>query len=207
MIEFMHRFVPASDAYAPTLLALHGTGGDENDLIPLARQIHPGAAILSPRGRVLERGMPRFFARLAEGVFDREDLARRTVELADFIAGAAERYGFDPRRLYAVGYSNGANIAASVLFARPESLAGGVLFRAMVPFEPEPLPDLTAKAVFISAGRTDEMVPAPNTQRLADLLTRAGAKVTLAWQQSGHGLVPHEVDQAAAWFVRAAERP
>ena len=146
MIEFIHRFVPATDAYAPTLVALHGTGGDEAALIPLAPAIHPGAAVLSPRGRVLERGMPRFFARLSEGVFDQEDLAKRTIELADFIAWAAERYGFDPRRVYAVGHSNGANIAASVLLARPEALAGGVLFRAMVPFEPEALPDLSGNA-------------------------------------------------------------
>jgi len=206
MIEYIHRFVPATDAYAPTLVALHGTGGDEADLIPLARAIHPGAAVLSPRGRVLEHGKPRFFARLSEGVFDQEDLARRTIELADFIAWAAERYGFDPRRVYAVGYSNGANIAASVLLARSESLAGGVLFRAMVPFEPEALPDLSGKAVFISAGRADPMVPASNTQRLADLLARAGAKVRLVWQETGHGLLSPEVDQAAEWFVLASAR-
>jgi len=195
-----HRFVAAVDRGAPTILALHGTGGDENDLIPLARTVSPGAAILSPRGNVLENGMPRFFRRLAEGVFDLEDLRFRTGELADFIVSAASEHGFDPARVVALGYSNGANIAASLLLSRPKTLAGAILLRAMVPFEPETLPPLEGTSALLSAGRQDPMVPQRQTQRLADLLKQAGADVTLSWFDAGHGLVPREIEQASRWF-------
>src|SRR5437588_9417037 len=148
--DFIHEFVPGSSER--TLLLLHGTGGNERDLIPLGHELDPGAALLSPRGKVLEHGMPRFFRRLAEGVFDLEDLTRRTHELADFVADAATRYGFDPRNVIAVGFSNGANIAASLLLLRPETLAAAVLFRPMIPLVPETLPDLSRVPVFIAAG-------------------------------------------------------
>ena len=200
-IDFIHRFIPGATAAAPTLLALHGTGGDENDLIPLARMLSSDAAILSPRGRVLENGMPRFFRRIAEGVFDEADLRARTIELADFLARAAAQYKFDPAQVYVVGYSNGANIGASLMLLRPESLAGAVLLRPMVPFEPAQLPDLKGKQILISAGRDDPMVPAASTQRLADLLKHAGAVVTLAWHDAGHTLIPREMEQAARWFA------
>jgi predicted esterase len=196
-IDFIHRFIPGG---SPTILALHGTGGDEDDLIPLARMVAPGSAIVSPRGKVLENGAPRFFRRLAEGVFDLADLQARTRELARFVADAANTYGFDPAQVYAVGYSNGANIAASVLLSEPGVLAGAVLFRPMVPYEPDRVPDLTATRVFISAGRQDPIIPQASTERLAALLRDAGGDVTLAWQHAGHGLVQREVEESSAWF-------
>lgn len=198
--DFPHRFVPAATLAAPTLLALHGTGGDENDLVPLARMVSADSGILSPRGRVLEHGMPRFFRRLAEGVFDEEDLRVRTAELAEFVAQAARHYNFDPSRVVALGYSNGANIAASLLLSRPGVLTGAILLRPMVPFEPEALPALSGTPVLISAGRQDAMVPGVRTQRLADLLEDAGADVSLAWYEAGHALLPREMEQAARWF-------
>src|SRR5205814_4891279 len=138
--DFIHEFVPGSSSR--TLLLLHGTGGNERDLIPLGRELDPNAALLSPRGKVLEKGMPRFFRRLAEGVFDLEDLRKRTHELADFVLSAADYYKIDMKRIVAVGYSNGANIAAGNLLLRPEKLSAAILFPAMVPFVPEPQPIL-----------------------------------------------------------------
>ncbi len=202
--DFIHRFLPAGPGTGPaagtTLLLLHGTGGDEGDLVPLGRALLPGAALLSPRGRVLERGMPRFFRRLAEGVFDQEDLARRTDELAAFLQGAATRYGFDPGRVVAVGFSNGANIAASLLLRHPGRLRGAVLLSPMVPFEPEPEPDLGGTPVFIGAGKADPIAPPAQAERLAQLLRAAGAQVTLHWHPSGHTLTPDEVDAARLWL-------
>jgi phospholipase/carboxylesterase/glyoxalase family protein len=198
--DHIHRFTPPVSPDAPTILALHGTGGDENDLIPLARMVSPDAAILSPRGNVLENGMPRFFRRLAEGVFDLEDLKARTADLAQFVGAAASRYKFDPARVVALGYSNGANIAASLLLSHPGVLAGGILLRAMVPFEPERVPALHGTSVLISAGRQDPMIPPASTSRLAALLKQAGADVTLSWYDAGHGLVPREMEQATRWF-------
>ncbi|HEX2739036.1 MAG TPA: alpha/beta hydrolase, partial [Rubrobacter sp.] len=169
-LGFVHRFIPGKDDSAPTLLLLHGTGGNEEDLIPLGQDLAPDAAILSPRGKVLEFGAPRFFRRLAEGVFDHEDLLFRTHDLAGFVEAASEEYGFDLSKLVAVGYSNGANIAASTIFLHPGLLRAAVLFRAMVPFEPEVTPDLSGMPVFIAAGRRDRMIPPDNAQRLADIL-------------------------------------
>jgi phospholipase/carboxylesterase len=199
--NFVHRFVPAADPSRPTLLVLHGTGGDENDLMPLARMVSADSAILSPRGQVLEHGMPRFFRRLAEGVFDLDDLHARTDDLARFIAAASGQYGFDPGRVVALGYSNGANIASSVMFAHPGVLAGGILLRPMVPFEPEFTPMLRNTRVLLSAGRQDPIVPQDNTTRLSELLQQAGADVTLNWFDTGHGLVPREMETAARWFA------
>jgi predicted esterase len=201
--EFIHYYAPAPALDSPTLLLLHGTGGTEQDLLPLARLL-PGAAVLSPRGKVLERGMPRFFRRLAEGVFDVEDLTRRTHELADFVAAAARRYGFDAGRVVAAGFSNGANIAASLLLLRPDTLAAAVLFRAMVPLEPDPLPSLPRTPVLVSNGREDPLVPSSETERLAALLDRAGAAVTIAWQPGGHVLTPADVSGATAWLAARA---
>jgi phospholipase/carboxylesterase len=201
LLGFVHRFVPAGGPEAPTLLLLHGTGGDENDLLPVGRMLDERAALLSPRGKVLEHGMPRFFRRLAEGVFDHEDLVNRTHELAEFVERAATEYGLDPGRVFAVGFSNGANIAASLLLLHPKLLAGAVLLRAMVPFRPEALPDLSGTPVYIAAGRADQIVPAENTERLAQLLREAGAEVTLDWQPGGHGIGPEEIQSARAWLV------
>jgi Predicted esterase len=171
--DFIHEFVPGTSNR--TLLLLHGTGGNERDLIPLGRELDPSAALLSPRGKVLENGMPRFFRRLAEGVFDLEDLEKRTNELADFVAAAAQHYGFASDNIVAVGYSNGANIAASMLLLRPEMLRGAVLFRAMVPLIPESLPDLSSVRVWIGAGSEDPIIPTSETQRLVELLRSSGA--------------------------------
>lgn len=172
LLGFAHVYEPAQTAGAPILLLLHGTGGNEHDLLDLGRTLFPGAALLSPRGQVRENSMPRFFRRLAEGVFDLEDLQRRTHELADFVAAAARRYGFDPRRVVAAGYSNGANIAASIMLLRPEILAGALLFHAMVPLIPETLPSMHGVPVFMAAGRTDPLIPAQQTEELARLLER-----------------------------------
>jgi predicted esterase len=197
----VHRWSPATEEGKPTLLLLHGTGGDEHDLIPLAGMILPGAAFLSVRGNVLEQGAPRFFRRLREGVFDLQDLERRTAELGDFLGAAATRYGFELNRLYAVGFSNGANIAASLLLSRPAALAGGVLIRAMVPFEPARLPDLSRHAVLLTQGRADPLIPAASAERLAELLRGAGADVELAWQPGGHGLIQGDVTVARRWLA------
>jgi phospholipase/carboxylesterase len=206
LLGFVHRFVPAGGPEAPTLVLLHGTGGDENDLLPVGRMLDERAALLSPRGKVLEHGMPRFFRRLAEGVFDHEDLVNRTHELAEFVKRAATKYGFDPGRVFAVGFSNGANIAASLLLLHPRLLAGAVLLRAMVPFRPETLPDLSGTPVYIAAGRADQIVLAENTERLAELLREAGAEVTLDWQPGGHGIGPEEIQSARDWLVEKIVR-
>ena len=201
---FVHRFVPAQDENAPALLLLHGTGGDENDLLPVGRMLDERAAFLSPRGKVLEHGMPRFFRRLAEGVFDEEDLVNRTHELAEFVEAAVNEYGLDPKRLFAVGFSNGANIAASLLLTYPRLLAGAILLRAMTPFEPETMPDLSGTPVYLAAGRSDQIVPAENTERLAGLLREAGAEVTLDWQPGGHGIGPAEIQAARDWLTNTS---
>ncbi|MEO7456093.1 MAG: alpha/beta hydrolase [Gemmatimonadaceae bacterium] len=199
----VHRWVPATTDGLPTLLMLHGTGGDENDLLPLGRMVLPGAAMLSVRGNVLEHGAPRFFRRLAEGVFDLPDLHARTLALADFLMAAANAYGFSPDSLYAVGYSNGANIAASLILSRPEVLAGGVLLRAMVPFEPEgQVPTLAGKKVLVSAGQFDQMIPRAGTERLVALLTEAGASVDVVWHPVSHGLTQGDVEAATEFFER-----
>src|SRR6266487_2807353 len=197
-MDFIHEFVPGiSDR---TLLLLHGTGGNERDLVPLGRELDPNAALLSPRGKVLENGMPRFFRRLAEGVFDLEDLTKRTNELADFVAAAAQHYGFASDNVIAVGYSNGANIAAGVLLLRPGILRGALLFRAMVPLVPENLPDLSSVDIWIGAGSDDPIIPTSETQRLVELLRSAGADVTLRFFNAGHGLTNSEVETAGRWL-------
>jgi len=199
-LGFVHRYLPGEDESGPTLLLLHGTGGNEEDLIPLGQELAPGAAILSPRGKVLEFGAPRFFRRLAEGVFDLEDLIFRTHELAEFVEAASEEYGFDLSKLVAVGYSNGANIAASTILLHPGLLRAAVLFRAMVPFEPEETPDLSGMPVFMAAGRRDTMIPPDNAQRLAEILAEAGADVDLRWRDTGHPLTYEEVGEAKEWL-------
>ena len=200
---FIHRYVPAAGGDPNTLLLLHGTGGDENDLLPIGRMLHARCALLSPRGKVLEYGMPRFFRRLAEGVFDQEDLVNRTHELASFVEEAAEQYGLDASKIWAVGFSNGANIAASLLLLHPGLLAGAVLLRAMVPFEPEVMPDLAGTPVYLAAGRSDTMIPPENTEKLANLLRNSGADITLDWQPGGHGIGRVEVESARRWLADA----
>lgn len=198
-----HIFKPgmgSGERTAPPLLLLHGTGGTETDLLPLAELISPASPVLGVRGNVLENGMPRFFRRLAAGVFDEEDLMLRTRELNDFLDEASEQYGFDRRALVAVGYSNGANIAASLLFHYPQALGGAILHHPMVPRRGVELPDMAGLPVFIGAGRYDAMSPARETEELERLLSGAGANVHVHWEPYGHQLTPTEVDAAAAWF-------
>ena len=196
--DFIHEFVPGSSNR--TLLLLHGTGGNERDLIALGRELDPNAALLSPRGKVLENGMPRFFRRLAEGVFDLEDLKYRANELADFVTAAAQHYEFATDQLVGVGYSNGANIAASILLLRPEVMHRAILFRAMVPLIPDTLPGLSSARVWIGAGDQDPIVPASETKRLAELLRRAGADVTIRFAKAGHGLTNDDLEAARHWL-------
>jgi phospholipase/carboxylesterase len=201
LVDFIHKFVPsASGDNAVTLVLLHGTGGNEEDLIPLGQFLAPDAALLGVRGKVLEGDAPRFFRRLAEGVFDEEDLIFRTHELARFLEQAVQAYSLKSDGLVAVGYSNGANIAASMLLLKPTILSAAVLFRAMVPLEPQSLPDLRGKQILMLSGRHDPIVPAANAERLAELLKQAGADVTLNWQNAGHGLAHAELQTAQAWM-------
>jgi len=202
-LGFNHLYQAAKAGSTRTILVLHGTGGDENSLFPIAEALDPNAGVLSVRGKVLENGAPRFFRRLAEGVFDLEDLTVRTHELADFIESAGTAYGFDVENVVAAGYSNGANIAASLLFLRPSVLAGGVLLRAMVPFEPKVKHDLSTKRVFLSEGKHDPLVPHDNAEHLAHLLREQGAEVTLRWNDLDHRLGRGEIDAARDWLVRA----
>ncbi|HOP97858.1 MAG TPA: alpha/beta hydrolase [Verrucomicrobiota bacterium] len=195
---FTHVFLPGISGNA--LLLLHGTGGNESDLLPLGRLLDPTAALLSPRGKVLENGMPRFFRRLAEGVFDEADLIQRTHELADFVEQAAWRHGLDRKRLLAVGYSNGANIAGALLLLRPGTIAGAALLRPMVPLVPDPLPDLGGAPVLVAAGNQDPIVPVWNLERLVDLLKRAGASVNVFFEEAGHGLTDRTVEVAKQWI-------
>lgn len=202
-LGFIHRFIPGDNT---TLLLLHGTGGNEEDLIPLGRELAPNASILSPRGKISEHGAPRFFRRLAEGVFDMEDLVFRTHELAEFVENAAEEYGFDPAKLIGIGYSNGANIAAGLILLHPGLLRAAVLFRSMVPLEPEVTPDLSGLPVFMAAGTRDQMIPPDNTEKLANMLREAGAEVELRWRDIGHPLTREEIEEAKDWLSRILSR-
>lgn len=197
-----HIFKRGTADEAPTLLLLHGTGGNEHDLLPLADMIDSTASVLSVRGNVLERGMPRFFRRLAEGVFDEEDLIFRTDELHSFIDDAAQEYEFDRANVVAVGYSNGANIAASMLFHIPRALRGAVLHHPMVPRRGIQLPNLQGTAVFIGAGRNDPICSPEESYELQELLEGAGAHVTMHWEDGGHQLTATEVRAAAEWYRR-----
>jgi len=220
-LDFIHSFIPPRPEESgagtatrrrktegkafTTFLLLHGTGGNEQDLIPLAYELDKRAAILSPRGKVLENGItPRFFRRLAEGVFDLEDLKFRTNELADFVIDASKTYDFDLQHTIAVGYSNGANIAASMLLLRPEILSSAILFRAMVPLVPQTLPDLSNKPIFMSSGLHDPIVSRQEADRLFSLFKKMGANISLSWQESSHELTMDEIRKAREWLVHSA---
>jgi phospholipase/carboxylesterase len=197
-----HIFEKGTRDEAPTLVLFHGTGGTEHDLLPLAKKISPESSVLSIRGNVLENGMPRFFRRLAEGVFDEADLIFRTKEVNDFLAGAAIEYGFDRGNLVAIGYSNGANIAGSLLFHYPAALKGAILHHPMVPRRGQTLPDLSGTPIFIGAGSNDPICSPLETEELQELLSRAGATVEVHWERFGHQLTSSEVAAAAAWFQK-----
>ncbi|MNW54855.1 putative hydrolase MhqD [compost metagenome] len=195
-----HIFKQGNDPDAPILLLLHGTGGTEHDLLSVGEIISPSSSVLSVRGNVLENGMPRFFRRLSEGIFDEEDLILRTEELNQFLDESSQRYGFNRQNVVAVGYSNGANIAGSLLFHYKDALRGAILHHPMVPRRGIELPDLKAVPVFIGAGRNDRMCPPSETEELESLLNAAGAAVSVHWETFGHQLTSTEVAEAAAWF-------
>ena len=197
-LSFVHRFEKGVDDNARPLLLLHGTGGDENDLVPLGRMVAPNASLLSPRGKVLENGMPRFFRRLAEGVFDEDDVRQRAFELADFVAEARARYGISTP--IALGYSNGANVAAAMLLLRPESLDGAILLRAMAPLSQAPAVDLTGKPVLIASGVSDPIIAPETAARLASLLQQRGSIVEHRTLPAGHELSQADVGLVRAWL-------
>lgn len=197
--DFIHAFVKGTSS-SLTLLLLHGTGGDENQMLPLGRRLAPEASMISPRGKVSENGMPRFFRRFAEGVLDVDDLKARTHELVQFLARASQTYSFDGSSLLAVGYSNGANIAASVMLLYPSVLTGAVLFRPMVPFRPPSVPDLSGRCALVLAGEWDGMVPKNQTEELVALFQQAGASAQVHWAKSGHGMIEEEVEYASRWI-------
>ena len=205
VLGFIHRYIPPlgkDDNSALTLLLLHGTGGNEDDLIPLGRELDPHAGLLSPRGKILEAGrIPRFFRRLAEGIFDIEDLKFRTFELARFVENASKIYKFDLNKVIAVGYSNGANMAASMLLLKPQTLSGAILFRAMVPLVPDSLGDLSEKRIFLSSGLRDPIATRQEAERLYGLFKQARAIIDLQWQNSGHELTEDDIHVAKQWLV------
>jgi phospholipase/carboxylesterase len=198
-----HIYEQGTNLSAPVLVLLHGTGGTERDLLPLAQQISPESSVLSIRGNVLENGMTRYFRRLAEGVFDVEDLLFRTKELNDFLDQSAVEYGFDRQNLVAIGYSNGANIAGSLLFHYKGSLKAAILHHPMVPLRGVQLPDLSGVPVFIGAGENDPICVPQETGDLARLLKEAGASVTVHWEKFGHRLTATEINASAAWYQKA----
>jgi phospholipase/carboxylesterase len=200
-LGFVHRYLPPTDrAQRATMLLLHGTGGDENDLISFGQAVAPGAALLSPRGGTTENGAPRFFRRIAEGRFDPAEVRTRAADLAAFIRAAATEYRLDPDAIFALGYSNGANIASTVMFIEPSLLKGAILFRPMVVLDVEERLSLSGRAVLIGAGRLDPIVPSDQPERLAAMFRERGATVTVSWQVSGHNLTPADIREAARWF-------
>jgi predicted esterase len=205
-LGFIHRFIPANvDSTSPSaFLLLHGTGGDEADLLDLGRALDPNAALLSPRGKVLENGAPRFFRRLAEGVFDEADVIARARELASFVERATTHYEIETKRLVAVGYSNGANIAAAMLLLGVASFARAILFRPMVPFGPTEHVDLREKRALLVAGKFDSIARLEVVERLRALLATGGARIDLQVQESGHELTGADVESARDWLARGA---
>jgi phospholipase/carboxylesterase len=199
--DFIHRFQRGESKESPTLLLLHGTGGDENDLLGVGRSIAPRANLISPRGRVLENGSPRFFRRFAEGVFDEQDIRRRADELNDFIGAAAREYELDQAKVIAFGYSNGANIAGAVLMLHPSVLAGAILLRPMTPITPHGYVPLKGKPILIQSGAMDQIAPASEISRLVTLLTENGADVRVKQHHTGHGLTNDDLIDARAWLA------
>jgi predicted esterase len=198
---FHHIYLAAKNVMNPlTLLLLHGTGGNEYDMISIGRGLDPQTNLLSPRGKVLEDGRPRFFRRISEGIFDLDDLKARTMELAKFTVEASTAYNFDFERILAIGFSNGANIAGSLLLLTPRLLAGAILLRPMLPFVPDNLPDLGKIPVLLSAGLDDPIVPPEQPKKLSEMLSKAGASVTLRWYDAGHNIVPEEIGYAREWL-------
>ena len=203
LAAFHPHWEPSEESGAPVLLLLHGTGGDEQQLVPLAREILKGrsASLLGVRGRVKEGPSNRYFRRLREGVFDEKDLVERTHELAEALGEAQQEYGFDSNNLIAIGFSNGANMAASLLLLHPEILAGALMFRAMMPFEPESVPMMEGKRIAIYEGNNDPWAPVEQGERLADLFREGGAEVSFNVYPASHGLTESDIDDAKEWIA------
>ena len=201
MSDFEHVFEPGDNGWA--LVLLHGTGGDRNDLVPLGRQLLPGAAIISPDGKVLENGVSRrFFKRLAVGELDIPDLLAQTDDLASFLTSSVERYGLDPGKLIALGLSNGANIAASLLFRHPGLLNAAALLRPMLPYEPDAGLDLSGTGVLIAAGGRDHYVPSSESVSLSKTLEASGAEVFMHLNpEAGHGLTEGDLVETSRWLL------
>jgi predicted esterase len=200
MSTLIYRYVPGTRP--ETLLLLHGTGGNESDLLGLGEAVLPGAGLLSPRGPVLENGMPRFFRRFEEGIFDVEDVKRRAAELGEFVREKALEHEFDAGSVMALGYSNGANIAAAMLLTGAAAFPRAVLIRAMVPLEPKTLPDLAGSEILLAAGAYDPIATAQQTNQLGELLESAGARVTRHTEKSGHQMTRGDIEAAARWLGR-----
>lgn len=201
---YQHLFEPGTDASAPPLLLLHGTGGTEHDLLRLGRAISPGSALLSPRGNVKERGAARFFARLAEGVFDPAEVVARTHELANFVVAATKRYAFDSARLVAVGFSNGANIAGTMMLLRPEILAQAILLRGMVVLDQPAAPgSLAGKRALLLNGNVDPLVPLDHPPRVAEVLRAGGAEVAVTVLPASHQFTSQDLAAAQTWLRSA----
>ncbi len=201
-LGFIHRFDPSQIPAAPTLLLLHGTGGDQNDLLSIGRSIAPNANLLSPRGKVSENGAPRFFRRFAEGIFDEDDIRFRAQELVGFIAAAAVHYRFNPLNVIAFGYSNGANIASATMLLHPPALSGAILIRPMVTLVPRELPDLHGKEILIQAGTVDPMGSISEIERLVALFGKTGAQITIKQHHAGHGLTHDDFSESQKWLTR-----
>jgi len=200
MAEFVHIYQPPTNGDPITLLMLHGTGGDEENLLPLAKKLRPTAGVLSLRGQVLEQGLPRFFRRFAEGVFDEEDLMLRTSHVAEFVTSSAARYGFDSAKVVVVGYSNGANMGTSLIFRHPEVVCAGALFRCTLPYEPANPPNADGKQVLLLAAENDPHAPPEKVRRVEEILIAGGVQVTVHWETGGHGMTDAEVEFAAGWM-------
>jgi phospholipase/carboxylesterase len=200
--SYIYRERQGSDTTAPLLLLFHGTGGDEDQFFELGGELLPGARLVAPRGDVSEHGALRYFRRTGEGRYDMADLAVRTEKMAGFIKTHIEEKR--PAGVFGLGYSNGANILASVLFKAPELFDGAVLLHPLIPFTPPPSPGLAGRRILITAGRQDPIAPADATEALAGYLTAQGAEVEQLWHGGGHALASKELDAAAAFLERAA---
>jgi predicted esterase len=200
---FIHRYIPASHSSetAHTLLLLHGTGGDEHDMLPIGRLFGENLNLLSPRGKVSEFGAARFFRRLAEGVFDVEDMKVQATDLQHFLLAAAREYSFNASTVTALGYSNGANIAGALLLRYPTLLKSAIQFRPMIPYEPPADWSLPQTPVFASSGMLDPTVSLDHSQRWAMLLGQAGARVSFQAVRVGHQLTNEDIEKSVAWFT------
>ncbi|WP_199431425.1 alpha/beta hydrolase [Qaidamihabitans albus] len=199
-LSLEHRFHDG-DRDAPVLLLLHGTGGGPDDLLGLGKELSPASPMLAPAGPVSEGGAARWFRRLAEGVFDVEDVVYRAGQLAEFLVEARERYDLAGRRTVAVGFSNGANIAAAVLLLRPDVLTEAALFAAMLPVPDPPVHDLSGTRVFLSNGKRDPMAPLDSTERLIALLRERSAEVSTHRHDGGHQISVDGFEAARTWLA------